>query len=258
MLIYMRVYGGISEKGSFRMDNKTACVTGTDRGVGLALVKELLQQDYTVFAGKFLKDSEGLTHLAGEYPGRLHTFMLNVGDANSVKQAALYIAGQTGKLDMLINNAAILGDITTTAGGELDFDEMLQTFNINALGALRMANSLHSQIMNGGKLIVNISSEAGSIADCYREAWFAYCMSKTALNMGSAVFHNAIRKDGGRVMLLHPGWVKSYMGGEYTEQATYTPDEAAVNILRTITERGAEIGEKPLYLAADTGEQLPW
>lgn len=67
-------------------------------------------------------------------------------------------------------------------------NEMLRVFNVNCLGATRVTNALIRLIMNSEKkLIMNISSEAGSISTCYRKGWFAYCGSKAALNMHSAI-----------------------------------------------------------------------
>ncbi|WP_199621873.1 SDR family NAD(P)-dependent oxidoreductase [Paenibacillus alkalitolerans] len=238
--------------------DKTACVTGTDRGVGLALVKHLLHAGYTVFAGGIMKENEETDRLAQQFPGMLHAFVLDVGSDRSVKEAADFIKSKTGRLDLLINNAAILGDTNNTIEDDIDFDEVQRVYNVTAVGAIRMSNALIRPIMNGGKLIVNISSEAGSIGQSYREAWFGYCMAKAALNMGSAIIHNKIRKNGGRVILLHPGWVKSYMRGTFDAAATYTPEEAAANIMRRIEEYKDEIREKPVYIEADTGKELTW
>jgi NAD(P)-dependent dehydrogenase (short-subunit alcohol dehydrogenase family) len=238
--------------------NKTACVTGTDRGVGLALTRDLLYSGYTVFAGGIMKVNEEMDRLGDKFPGRLHAFVLDVGNNESVKEAVSYINSKTDKLDLLINNAAILGDTKKTVEDEIDFDEIQRVYNISALGAIRMSNALIGPIMNGGKLIVNISSEAGSIGDSHREAWFGYCMAKAALNMGSTIIHNKIRKDGGRVILIHPGWVKSYMNGSWNDEGTYTPEEASANILKQIEQRKSEIRELPLFIEADSGKELPW
>jgi NAD(P)-dependent dehydrogenase (short-subunit alcohol dehydrogenase family) len=240
------------------MERMTVCVTGTDRGVGLELTKQLLSKGHTVFAGGIHPENEGMTQLKTVYPDRLHAFYVDIARDESVKEAAAFIMSRTDRLDYLLNNAAILGDTEHSIEAPIDFDEVLLNYNITAVGAIRMTNALLKPVMNGGKLIVNISSEAGSIAQSYREAWFGYCMAKAALNMGSTIIHNRIRKDGGRVMLLHPGWVKSLMSGTWTEEATHTPEEAAANLLSRIEERGQEIHEQPLYFEADTGKALPW
>lgn len=237
---------------------QNVCITGTDRGIGLELVKALLQAGCTVYAGGIADPNPELVQLTEQFPGRLHSFRLDVGSDASVKEAAERIRGLTPALDMLINNAALLGDTGKTVADDLDFDDMQRVYNVSALGAIRMANALLEPIMNGGKLIVNITSEAGSIGNSYREAWFGYCMSKAALNMGSTIIHNRIRKDGGRVLLLHPGWVKTFMSGSWNEAGTHTPEEAAAHILGRIEARGSELHDLPLYLEADTGKELPW
>jgi NAD(P)-dependent dehydrogenase (short-subunit alcohol dehydrogenase family) len=237
---------------------KTVCITGTDRGVGLALTRDLLKAGYTVFAGGIMKENEEMDKLKREYPEQLHAFYLDVGSDESVKEAAAFIKSHTDSLDLLINNAAILGDTVKTIEDELDFNEIVRNFNITALGAIRMSNALIGTIMNGGKLIVNISSEAGSIGQSYREAWFGYCMAKSALNMGSTIIHNKIRHAGGRVILFHPGWVKTYMSGTWNDAGKHTPEEAAVNILNRLETIKDEVREQPIYIEADTGKELPW
>jgi NAD(P)-dependent dehydrogenase (short-subunit alcohol dehydrogenase family) len=237
---------------------KTVCVTGADRGIGFALAKRLLEEEYTVFAGGIRETNEAMDVLKEVHGDRLHPFHLDVGSDESVRSAAEFVRSKTDALDFIINNAAILGDTTKTIEDELNFDDMIACYNVTAVGAIRVANALIGPVMNGGKLIVNISSEAGSIGQSYREAWFAYCMAKAALNMGSTIIQNRIRKQGGRVLLLHPGWVKTFLRGEWDDRGTYTPEEAAAYILKTIRERGGELHDQPLYLEADTGRALPW
>ncbi|MFC4811387.1 SDR family NAD(P)-dependent oxidoreductase [Paenibacillus sp. GCM10023250] len=234
------------------------CITGTDRGIGLELAIALLESGSTVYAGGLVHPNPELERLAARYPNRLHASRLDVGSDDSVKAFAERLAALTPELDLLINNAALLGDTGSTVADALDFADMQRVYNVTALGAIRMANALLAPVMNGGKLIANISSEAGSIGQSYRDAWFGYCMAKAALNMGSTIVHHKIRPDGGRVLLLHPGWVKTSMSGTWNDAGTYTPREAAAQLLARIAERGGELRELPLYLEADTGRELPW
>jgi NAD(P)-dependent dehydrogenase (short-subunit alcohol dehydrogenase family) len=240
------------------MERSKVCVTGTDRGVGFELTRMLLERGAEVYAGGLFPDHDQMRALKTLYPDRLHAFHVDIAKDASVAEASAFIKGHTDRLDFLLNNAAILGDTERTIEDDIDFGEVLLNYNITAVGAIRMTNALLQPIMNGGKLIVNISSEAGSISQSYREAWFGYCMAKAALNMGSTIIHQRIRKEGGRVMLLHPGWVKSLMSGTWTDEATHTPEQAAANILRSVEERGHENHDQPLYFEADTGKALPW
>ncbi|MEK8126587.1 SDR family NAD(P)-dependent oxidoreductase [Paenibacillus filicis] len=236
-----------------------ACISGTDRGIGLALVHELLQADYTVFAGGISPDLEQtMSGLAERFPGRLHPFQLDVGSDASVQEAAARIAEHTDTLDLLINNAAILGETSATITDKLDFDDIQRVFNVSAVGALRLTHALIEPLLKGGKLIVNISSEAGSIRNSHRQRWFGYSMAKAAMNMSSTIIHNKIRSEGGRVLLLHPGWVKTSMGGQWSDEGTYTPEQSAAFIWQRIREQGHEVHDQPLYIEADTGNALPW
>src|SRR5690554_986976 len=174
--------------------NKYAVVTGAERGLGLALTKQFLANNFYVFAGRFLKELKELDELKKEYPDQLEILSLDVSNDVSVKLAIKQIAKRTDTVDILLNNAAILGDIKATVFDELDFDAIQNVININGLGALRMSNALIPFIMNSEhKLIANISSEAGSIGQCTRVAWFGYNMGKAALNMHSVVIHNSIK-----------------------------------------------------------------
>ncbi len=238
---------------------KTACVTGADRGLGLALAHSLLEAGYRVFAGRYDYSWKELDRLAEQYPQQLIPLELNVADERSVREAADAIGSHTDQLDFLINNAAVLGDIQHTVHDALDYEEMLQVYNVNALGPLRMTQALLPLVMRGEKkLIVNISSEAGSVGECdWRTAWYAYGMSKAALNMQSAIIHNTIMPDGGQVLVLHPGWVKTYMEGHFNEAAELTAEQSTAIILDRIRDHKQYQGEKPAYLDP-AGRILSW
>src|SRR5512145_1594517 len=143
---------------------KTVCITGADHGLGFSLVKRFLEAGWKVFAGQYQKAQKGLAELAQLFPGRLLITELDVADDVSVKKAAAFIARHTPALDVLINNAAILGDTEAGLFDDIDFAEILRVFNVNAVGALRVTHSLAQLLMQSEeKLLVNISSEAGSI-----------------------------------------------------------------------------------------------
>lgn len=238
---------------------RIACVTGADRGLGLALAKTLLEQGERVIAGRYgAEDNEQLRSLRAQYGERLLIAALDVSSAESVKAAAQAITAYTDRIDVLINNAAILGDITSTADNELDYADMLRVYDINALGPLRVGQALLPLLLRSThKLIVNISSEAGSIGDCDRRGWFAYSMSKAALNMQTALLHNHLRDAGGAVVSVHPGWVQTYMQGRLDESATYTPDESARHIITLIRQPERFRADKPVFTDLH-GQPLPW
>ena len=237
---------------------KYALVTGTDHGVGLELVRELLQREFFVVACRMNPEEKQVDELMDSYPDRMAVIRLDIGDDQSVAALGEQVAALAPRLDLLINNAGILGDMHKVLGDELDYDEMLHVINVNAVGTLRVTNALSKLVMTSDlKMIVNISSEAGSIRDCFRQGWFGYGMSKAANNMQSALVHNNIREHGGKVVIIHPGHVATYMRGYLDTTAKITAAESAKGILRVVLDSELPVEERPLYLNY-RGERLPW
>ena len=226
-----------------------ALVTGTDHGIGLELARQLLQRGYFVTACRYNPAETQIDALCEAYPDRTLLLPLDVGSDESVQAMAEQAMKNTPQLDMLINDAGILGDMAKTVGDALDFDEMLRVINVNALGALRVTNALSGHLLRGEeKLIVNITSEAGSIQDCWREGWFGYCMSKAANNMQGALLHNTLRQEGGQVIQIHPGHVATYMRGHLDTTASVSPQSSAAGILKIALDTPLPLSDRPLYL----------
>lgn len=237
---------------------KTAYVTGADRGLGLGLAKVLLEEGYRVFAGSYLPDWPELSELAEKEP-KLRIVTLDIGSDKSVQRAAEVVKSETGRLDILINNAAIHKDRSRTENifGDLYFEDMLNMYNVNTLGTLRVTNSVVDLLVKGeDKRLVNISSEAGSIADNWRKREYGYCMTKAAVNMQSAILQNHLQEYGIKVMCFHPGWVRSYMSGKFNDKATVEAIDSARGIIKQVLEP-QEITALPSYTDY-TGKPLPW
>ncbi len=235
---------------------KYALVTGCDHGVGLSLAAQLAERGYTVAACRMNPEERLIDILAEKYPERMLVFPLDIADDRSIRALAASIPFP--HLDLLINNAGILGRMEDGPEEELDFDLMLKVINVNALGALRVTAALLPLLRKGQeKTVINLSSEAGSIQDCERVGWFGYCMSKSANNMQGALIHNTLRQEGGRVFQMHPGHVATYMRGHLDTTAKITPDLSAAGILKTVLDEPHETGNRPLYLNYQ-GKELPW
>lgn len=200
---------------------KTVFVTGADRGIGFALAKKFVQEGYRVLCGQFIPEWNELAGLKEAYPEQLHLLPLDVGDTASVQKACDISRDITEKIDILINCAGI-------AANEDNGDTVFATMNINAVGALRVTELFLPMMQSGMKRICFVSSEAGSIAQAHRTDNFAYCMSKSALNMAVRLMFRQLRPQGYTFRLYHPGWVKSYMMGKLSEQGVYTADETAI------------------------------
>ncbi|MBO5487686.1 MAG: SDR family NAD(P)-dependent oxidoreductase [Eubacterium sp.] len=240
------------------MNQKYALVTGADHGVGYALVEQLLKRGYYVVAARLNSKEDAIDKLMEGHSNQMAIVQVDIGSDESVAAMKEQVVSVVPHLDLLINCAGILGDMAKVLGEELDFDEMLKVINVNALGALRMTNALVELVLGSeDKTVVNISSEAGSIADCERDGWFGYCMSKAANNMQSALVHNNLRKQGGKVIAMHPGHVATYMRGHLDTTAKLNPEESATGILQVVLDKEIPQTEHPAYIDYK-GDALPW
>lgn len=236
---------------------KYAFVTGADHGVGLSLTAELLKRGYTVIAAR-LNPAESQVDKLKEQYSNLFIVTCDVGSDESVKAMKNEVETLVPYLDLIINNAGILGDMVKEIDDELDFDEITRVINVNSLGPLRVTNALYNLLLKGKeKTVVNISSEAGSIGTCFRTGWFGYCMSKAANNMQSALVHNKLIKAGGRVIAMHPGHVATWMRGHLDTTGKITPDQSAEGILKVVLDGDLKTEDHPVYIDF-RGKRLPW
>ncbi|MDR1530651.1 MAG: SDR family NAD(P)-dependent oxidoreductase [Clostridiales bacterium] len=199
-------------------------VTGADRGLGYELTKQYLERGEIVFAGKYRTQWPLLGELREKYKDTLKVVNMDVRDTEAVRKAAEVILSHTDKIDILINNAGIWMDhgAGTILEGHQNYENMLEQFNVNALGAVRVTEALVHALLRGfDKLVVNVSSEAGSITLNHKANQIGYCMSKAAMNMMSCCILYAIRPFDGMVLNLHPGWMQSVIGSPVDADAPY-------------------------------------
>ncbi|QEN87652.1 SDR family oxidoreductase [Labrys sp. KNU-23] len=188
----------------------TALITGASRGLGLALARHYASAGWRVIAciraDTLPPDENGLEWRR-----------LDVASPASITELAASLTGIP--LDLVINNAAIRGDIGGLA--TLDPHDFLEVMRINALAPLLVARALLPHLRaGGGRIIANISSRAGSIAEGMigdDDGDYAYRCSKAALNMATAKLALDLAADGIIVLALHPGWVRTDMGGAQAE-----------------------------------------
>lgn len=219
------------------MVERRAYVTGADRGLGLELVRGLLRMGYHVYAGLYMTDLPDLQKLAEEQNGQLDLIQLDVSDTDSVNQAAQNIRNRTEYLNLLINNAGIVKERNQTMEEDMYFDDMLNLFNVNTLGTLRVTKSVIDLLLKGDpKLLVNISSAAASVGGVTRKNQYGYTMSKAAINMQSKLIYNTYHDQGLEVRAVHPGWMHTSLFGDpdIMKAAPFEPDEAAALILNSV------------------------
>ncbi len=216
---------------------RTVVVTGADRGLGLCLVKEFLAAGAAVVAGKRSGD-RNLRALA-DRGGKLTIVQMDVADPASIRAAADWVASRVGAVDLLVNNAAVFPALkgVPLEARDLADGQLERTMQVNAFGPLRVTQRFLPLLDRGaGKTILDVSSEAGSIGGAWRTCEFEYCMSKAALNVQTRLLANALGPRGYRVVAIHPGWMRTEMGGA---EADIAPEEAARGILRIASDPGA-------------------
>ncbi|MBX4181309.1 SDR family NAD(P)-dependent oxidoreductase [Candidatus Parcubacteria bacterium] len=218
---------------------KTVVVTGASRGIGLATANKFLSEGWRVI-GTYLNSSIPLEH------ENLTTFQYDQGDAESIER----LAGEINNLDILVNNAGVLLDEDDT---EVIPDKLRKTLEINLIGVTDLTERLIGKISPGGQ-IINISSSAGSLNlpnnhDHFPGYYPSYKISKTALNMYTKTLAGRLVGKNITVSSLHPGWVKTQMGGD---EATRSPEEVAEDIFTLATSQ-VETGQ-----FWHKGEKFPW
>jgi NAD(P)-dependent dehydrogenase (short-subunit alcohol dehydrogenase family) len=151
-------------------------------------------------------------------------------------------------IDVLINNAGVL---RSESLGEIDYDDMLFQYQVNALGPLRVTEALLANLGEGSKVAI-VTSRVGSIADNSSGGNYGYRASKTAVNMiGTNLMHD-LRPRGIAVALLHPGYVETDMTGG---QGMTTPPVSAAGLIERIDQLTLETSGG--FWHAE-GYELPW
>jgi len=177
-------------------------ITGANRGLGLGFVQHYLAKGDQVWAC-YRSECETLMDIDTE---ALHLLQWNVSQ-DDMPRGAL-----PDTIDLLINNAGIYG--STKGGQSLDEiapDDMLEVFNVNCVGPLRVVKYLKDRVIAAQGVIANLSSKMGSSADNSSGGTYAYRASKAALVIVSKSMAVDLQDDGVRVITLHPGWVQTDM-----------------------------------------------
>ena len=155
-------------------------------------------------------------------------------------------------MDLLINNAGV-PDGRWRNIKEIDDEWMLEVLNINSVGPVRMVKALYDK-MNHESLttVAMISSLMGSIDDCHSGRSYAYRASKTALNMLSVAMKKEAKEDNISILILHPGWVKTRMGGEHAPVELVDSVEGMMKLINAQT-----LNDSGKFFQYD-GVELPW
>jgi len=184
---------------------KTVMITGANRGLGLELARQYAADGWRVLATcRHPEKADALQALD------VTVAALDVGDAAAVRTLAETWRDET--IDILINNAGIYGAKSSLGG--LDYENLAEVLAINTLAPIRVAETFLDQVARGeDKIIAMVTSKMGSIADNGSGGSYVYRSSKAALNAATKSLALDSRDRGIRCVLLHPGWVRTDMGG---------------------------------------------
>jgi NAD(P)-dependent dehydrogenase (short-subunit alcohol dehydrogenase family) len=231
---------------------KSILVTGSSRGLGLEWVRQYAAAGWRVYATcRQPEAAEDLQRLAEQH-SQVSVHRLDVTDAAQLTALSGELADAA--LDLLVNNAGVYFERWGKDRlGSIDYDDWAETFRVNVLGAVRVTEALADHLARAERgLVTAISSHMGCIGDISSPNDYAYRSSKAALN---AAFRGLAYELGQRqigVLLLHPGWVRTRMGG----------DSAPVTVEESVRGMREQLGRftpdhSGRFYKYD-GRELPW
>ena len=217
----------------------TILITGASRGIGLELCKQLSVRGEDVIAVCRTPSAEleelGVRIIDG----------IDVSNAESIARLKREIGDQP--LDVIINNAGIMG---SDAFGSIDYGAILEQFEVNALGPLRVTEALADNLHEGSKVAI-VTSRMGSIGDNGSGGRYGYRASKTAVNQIGTNLRHELMPHGIAVALLHPGMVAT----ELTGGNGVPPAQAAQGLIERID--ALNLQNSGRFWHAE-GYELPW
>jgi NAD(P)-dependent dehydrogenase (short-subunit alcohol dehydrogenase family) len=206
----------------------TVVITGANRGLGLGLAERYAERGDRVLACARDPNASSLIALAANKGERVTIHLLDVADPASVAEFASEVADTP--VDLLINNAGIYGPEHQSAL-DMDFDGFARALAVNTLSPLRVSAALIANLRAAKNAkIVTISSRMGQITRPDRTT-LAYRASKAAVNKVMQGLALELEPEGITVAVVHPGWVRTDMGGE---NATLSIDESVGALVATI------------------------
>jgi NAD(P)-dependent dehydrogenase (short-subunit alcohol dehydrogenase family) len=241
--------------------SKIALVTGANKGIGLETARQLSQKGVTVLAGaRDLPKASGTAELLKAEGLDVRPLVLDVANNEQIREGARRIEAEFGKLDILINNAAVFLEGGWASNADtVPVKVIRETFDINFFGLIEVTQALLPLLRKSeAGRIVNLSSIMGSLgthsnpkAPIYDAKPLAYDASKTAVNAFTVHLAHALRETPIKVNAAHPGWVKTDMGGDAAPLDTVVGAQTTVEL--------ALLGpDGPTGGYFHLGKTLPW
>lgn len=191
---------------------QTVLITGANRGLGLEFCRQYAAAGGQVIAAcRQPEQADELQALAGTY-ANIEVHALDVADLAQIDALAQQLKDR--KIDVLLNNAGVYGDQSGRGFGNLDYSAWTKTLAINVLAPMRLAEAFLPHLQRSEKpLIACLSSLMGSMTDNSSGGSILYRSSKAGLNAAMKSLSIDLRSSGVGVLILHPGWVRTDMGG---------------------------------------------
>ncbi len=227
-------------------------ITGSNRGLGLEWVRQYAAEGREVYATcRHPLEAQELQKLAAREKN-IHIHRLDVTKPDEINALALALMKKS--IDVLINNAGIYLEKFKDIGlSRLQYQDWEYTFRVNTLGAVRMTEALKAHVARSRKrLVVVISTHMASIADIAGPGAYYYRSTKAALNAAMEGMTHELKPMGIGVLLLHPGWVQTRMGGE----GTFLMPPESVAGMRVLVEHFS-LEDSGRFFRYD-GVEMPW
>jgi NAD(P)-dependent dehydrogenase (short-subunit alcohol dehydrogenase family) len=237
----------------------TVLITGSNRGIGLELARNYAERGWTVIAtARKPASADALNEIASHHPLVTVERLDLLDHAGIDTLAAKY---RDTPIDVLLNNAAILGEPNDQLFGSLDYDLMKNVFAVNVIGPMKVAEAFAGSVEQSKlKKIVAITSTQGSISSVRSPGLVFYNLSKAALNMSMRSNSKGLKKRGITVALVSPGAVDTDMMNLALDRAgvkfkLLTPQESAEAVINVIDQYGLDLTGT---FMSHTGTVIPW
>ena len=229
----------------------TLLITGANRGIGLELSKQFLESGWQVLATcRNPSNATELNALSDNYSELLTIHALDVAKEDQITALKETLADTP--IDILFNNAGVYGGESGDFGSS-NTAVWLDTFNINVISPMKMMEAFVDNVEKGNKkLIASMSSKMGSMSDNGSGGAYAYRSSKAALNSVMTSAHHDLKTKGISSIILHPGWVRTDMGGPNGELSV---EESATQLLKILI--NASIEDSGKFFDID-GSLIAW